>query len=338
MSWTESFPVMDQEMVDEFVELATAKEKAILEEWYGVAEIHNRQDDKQHVLATSLFWKPSDASKQAYPEPTLDILMNAAELGLDLRFNPWTHYIEPVLYGTPEILEEFPEVAVRVYLAADLDFLVPKLVDAGCEVFLMKHPSLSHAPGVAWRLLAFGDKDREITIIDSDRMFDAASDIERTKAMKRTGLAAWRSPVCGDLDADDKVPYKAMIGCHLGAIGGWPMELLLHAFTWQMMREGIQTVVDVPGCGVRQINHGTWPNFGFEEWFLTVVMYPRMAGGGILTLVPSNVHSTILYLDIEYATWANPNSQIVFFPRGGCCTPKKQDEAANRQEDDFWLK
>ena len=340
MSWSESFPVMDQAMVEEFEDLATDAEKAELEELYGVAEVFNRQEGKRHVLATSLFWKPSNAEKTAYPVPTLEILQNASQLGLDLRFDPWSHYVEPILDGSPLILEKYDDVVVRVYLAADLDFLIQKLVNAGCEVYLMKHPSLAHAPGVAWRLLAFGDEGREVTIVDSDRFLLVESDIERTNAMKRANLAAWRSPVCSDLDHESKVPYKAMIGCHLGGVGGWPMKLLLEAFTWQMQRGTIQGMVEVPGCGLHPINHGEWPNFGFEEWFLTVVMYPRMAAGGILTLVPASVNSTLLCLDIEYAVWANPNSQLVFFSNGNCCKTSKKpsDEDSKRPEKDFWLR
>lgn len=318
MSWTDSFPVMDEQMVEEFEGLATPRAKQQLQEWYGVQEVFNRQD-KRHLVAMSLFWKPSAASKNVYPEPTRETIMNAGNLGLDLRFEPWPHYIQPILDGAPDILSRCEDVAVRVYLASDLGFLVEDLVEAGCEVFLMRHASVAHAPGVAWRLLALSDQDRLVTIVDSDRLCDVAADLERTRAMERANLSAWRNPVCIDLDPEGKVVCKSMIGCQLGARGGWPMERLLHAFTWHVMRRTIPDVVEVPGCGVRQINHGNWPDFGFEEWFLTVVMYPRMAGGGVLTFVPSSARSALLALDVEYVTWSNSDSQLVYFPVESCC-------------------
>lgn len=323
MSWTEVYPVMDEDMVDEFETAATPEERTELEEWYGVREVFNAQPDKKHLLAFSLFWKPSAASKKVYPTPTREILMNAGELGLDLRFEPWPHYIQPILDEVPKILEQFDDVAVRVYLAADLDFLVEDMVEAGCEVFLMRHPSIAHAPGVAWRVLAFAEKDRLVTMVDADRLKEVAADIERTRAMERTGLGTWRVPVMIDQDPEGKVVYKPFIGCQIGAKGGWPMERLLHAFTWHMMKGSIPTTVEIPGCGPRPINHGYWPDFGFEEWFLGVVMYPRMAGGGMLTFVPANASSTLLTLDVEYVTWSNPESQLVYFPVETCCGPPR---------------
>ncbi len=321
MSWTELFPVMDEGMVDEFLELATAAEKAELEEWYGVKEVFNARPEKGHVLAFSLFWKPSAASKKEYPTPTREILMNAGELGLELRFEPWSHYIEPALKAVPGILEEHPDVTVRVYLAADLEFLIEDFVDAGCEVCLMRHPSIAHAPGVAWRLLALGDKDRLVTVVDSDRLGEAGLDIGRTEAMARDGLGAWRMPVTIDADGEGRVLYRPFIGCQMGCAGGWPVERLLQAFTWQTLRGAIPHQVEMPGCGMKPAKFGEWPDFGFEEWFLTVVMYPRMAGAGMLTFVPSNARSLFLSIDLEYATWANPASQMVVFAVAGCCGP-----------------
>lgn len=324
MSWTEAFPVMGQDMVDEFLELATPEEKAELEEWYGVREVFNAQD-KRHLVSFSLFWKPSSASKKVYPVPTREILMKAGELGLDLRFEPWPHYVQPALDAIPGLLEEHDDVAVRVYLAADLDFLVEDFVAVGCEVYLMRHPSVAHAPGVAWRVLAFSERDRLVTMIDSDHMANVAGDITRTRAMDQVGLKCWRVPVAADLDGDGKIVYKPFIGRQIGAEGGWPMELLLHAFTWHSRRGSLPPVVDLPGCGPRPINLGYWPDFGFEEWFLAVVMYPRLAAAGMLTFVPSGASSDLLLLDIEYSAWANPNSQMVILNAAGCCAPTEPD-------------
>jgi len=318
MSWTDAFPVMSEEMVEEFEALATPAEKAELEEWYGVKEIFNAQD-KAHLVSFSIFWKPGSASKKAYPTPTREILMTAGELELDLPFDPWLHEIQPVLDTVPALLGKFDDVTARVYLAADLDFLMPDFVEAGCEVYLMRHSSLAHAPGAAWRLLAFAEKDRLVTMIDSDGIRDVALDLNRTRAMQKTGLRCWREPICFDYDRSGKVIYNAFRGCHMGLVGGWPMEKLLHAFTWHSIRGNFSTMVELPGCGPKPIGSGHWPDFGFEEWFLTVVMYPRWAAGGMLTFVPTGTHSSLLLMDIEYVTWANPKSELVIFPSGSSC-------------------
>jgi hypothetical protein len=326
MSWTDSYPVMPDEMIEDFETLATPQEKAELEEWYGVKEIFNAQD-KPHIVTFSLFWKPSSKSKKIYPTPTREILMNAGKLGLDLRFEPWSHYVQPILDSVPALLCKFEDVAVRVYLARDLDFLVPDLVEAGCEVYLMRHPSIAHAPGVAWRVLAFGDKGKLVTMVDSDRMREVAEDIKRTRAMRESGHRCWREPVSLDYDEHGKVLYKPFMGCHLGVEGGWPVEKLIHAFTWHSIRGSFPTMISMPGCSPKPINNGHWPDFGFEEWFLTVAMYPRLAEAGLLTFVPVGFHSSLMLLDIEYATWANPKSELIIFPTRGCCPAPPQKAA-----------
>ncbi len=320
MSWTDAFPVMSEEMVEEFENLATPEERAELEEWYGVKEIFNAQD-KPHLVSFSLFWKPSAASKKVYPTPTREILMTAGELGLDLRFEPWPHYIQPALDTVPALLSKFDDVAVRVYLAADLDFLVPDFVEAGCEVYLMRHPSIAHAPGVAWRLLAFEEKDKLITMVDSDSVRDVALNLQRTRTMQKTGHGCWREPGCLHADGGNSTYYSAFRLTYMGLIGGWPMEKLLHAFTWHSNRGNLLPRVELPGCGPRSFDCGYWPDFAFEEWFMTVVMYPRLAVKGFLTFVPSGISTSLLLLDIEYSTWANPKSELVIFPGKSCCGP-----------------
>ncbi|RYD25997.1 MAG: hypothetical protein EOP87_23470 [Verrucomicrobiaceae bacterium] len=101
------------------------------------------------------------------------------------------------------------------------------------------------------------------------------------------------------------------------------METLLHAFTWHSIRGSISTLVELPGCSPRPIGSGYWPDVGFDEWFLSVVMYPRLAAQGMLTFVPTGTRSSLLLMDIEYVTWANPKSELVIFPSGSsCCGPE----------------
>lgn len=332
MSWTDTFPVMSEEMVEEFEALATPAEKSELEEWYGVKEIFNVQD-KPHLVSFSIFWNPGGAGREAYPTPTREILMTAGESGLDLRFEAWQRYIKPVLATVPALLHKSEDVAARVYLAADLDFLVPDFVEAGCEVCLMRHSSLAHAPGAAWRLLAFAEEGRLVTMIDSDGIRDISPDLTRTRAMQKSGLRCWREPICSDHDENGKVIYNAFRGCHMGLVGGWPMEKLLHAFTWHSIRKNFPTMIGLPGCGPKPIARGHWPDSGFEEWFLTIVMYPRLASEGILTFVPTGTRSSLLLMDIEYVTWANPRSELVIFPSGSsCCGPRPANPEALRPE------
>ena len=157
---------------------------------------------------------------------------------------------------------------------------------------------------------------------DTDRMLDIPADIERTKAMAKAGLNVWRVPVSLGKQADGGVHYRPFIASQIGLIGGFPVRQLLLAFTWQTLRGGVSKLIEVPGCGTGPATWANWPDIYFDEWFMSVALYPRLAEAGVLTFAPSTSQSTLLMLDIEYVTWANPNSQLVFFPVETCCSPK----------------
>ena len=91
------------------------------------------------------------------------------------------------------------------------------------------------------------------------------------------------------------------------------MRLLLDAFTWHCRRRTLQSMIGFPGMGLISAAQPTWPDYGIDEWFLATVIYPRVAETGILTLLPSTARSLMLTYDIEYVTWANPNSQLIYF-------------------------
>lgn len=59
--------------------------------------------------------------------------------------------MQQLLDGTAILKEARPDVVFRVYLAADLEFLVPDLVAAGCEIKLMANYSIRHNTGAMWR-------------------------------------------------------------------------------------------------------------------------------------------------------------------------------------------
>lgn len=85
------------------------------------------------------------------------------------------------------------EIIFRGYLAADMEFLVPDLVEQDCEVHLMKSSSVRHSPEAMWRFLAL-EHDGFVTITDSDRPAEVIRDLERTEELLTHGLGHWRVP------------------------------------------------------------------------------------------------------------------------------------------------
>lgn len=189
MSWTDVFPVLTDEQVIEFQEKADPGEMAELEEWFGVARTINGRETR-NVVAASLFWKNCNPWQPELPPITRDLMLNAVELGLVSRYAPWDHYVQPLLDGAAIMANERPDVVFRVYLAADLDFLIPDLVEAGCEVKLMKSSSIRHNPGAMWRFLAFEEAGQWVTITDSDLARDILGSVERTELGMKADLGS----------------------------------------------------------------------------------------------------------------------------------------------------
>jgi hypothetical protein len=319
MSWTNVFPVLTEEMVGDYNQNATAAEKAELDDWLGVQRKVNMHRTP-HLVAVSVFWKNLRQEEPDLPPLTRELLMNAAAHGLVKRYDPWSHYIQPVLEGAKTLRASHPQVAVRVYLAADLEFLVEDFTEADCEVWLMKSNSLRHNPGAMWRFLAFAEKNRVVTVTDSDRFAQVATDIARTEQIVKTGHEFWRVPVTVD-DREDRLQYRPIMATQCGSAKQLPeMRELMEALIWHTRRGSIRKTAEGGGCGPRGIVGTEWPDYGFDEWVLQTALYPRLAGRPILTLVEAGARSRYLPLDVEYVTWGNGESELVYFgSNDGCC-------------------
>ncbi|MES2659323.1 MAG: hypothetical protein V4689_11955 [Verrucomicrobiota bacterium] len=289
-------------------------------------------------MAVSLFWKNLIEEESSLDVVSREQMKDADRLGLISRYAPWEHYVVPLLKGAALLRKARPEVVLRVYLAADLEFLIEDLVAVGCEVFLMKSASIRHNPGAMWRFLALEAADEWITVIDSDRGNDILADVERSEQAMATGLGMWRMPYFFDKERHTYHIgyYRPINACQFGARGGQPMTLLMKAFIWHNRRGTMRTTWQEQGDRgdekPQEIPATTWPSYGFDEWFLLAVMYPRWAFEGVLTFFHwrqpelSFCHT----LDVEYVTWANPSSEVFRCPEppAGDSEPWKKSKVA----------
>lgn len=310
MSWTDLFPVLTDEMVEQYANLATKVEKLECEGWFEVDEIYNSQCNYRHLVATCLFWKWDNLRDGEIQEVTRDSMMGAEELGLAGRLPPWKGYVMPLLASARKLKKRRDEIAIRVYLAQDLGFLVEDLVKAGCEVHLMKGSSIRHNPGAMWRFLALEDAACPVTVTDSDRMNWVLADVARTEAAQRVGVGGWRVPYDFSGPAEG---YRPINAGQFGSHHSYPMRRLMQAFVWHHLRGTMPTSCTLEGLREREIAGTQWPDYGFDEWFLLAAMYPRMVEAGLLTFVPWDIPSLgqFFALDIEYCTWANPKSELI---------------------------
>jgi hypothetical protein len=332
MSWTDIYPVLTDEQLAEYQSSVSADEAEKLAELLDVARTVNGRDGK-HLVVTSLFWKKAQNAEGELPPITRELMMNAAKEGLISRYPPWDHYVQPLLDGAAYLHEVRPDVVFRVYLAADLEFLVEDLVAAGCEVKLMRSSSIRHNPGALWRFLALEEKGKWVTVTDADRGRDVLVNVERTEMIMQSGLGMWRVPYIYDsflYNGNDPGFYRPIIACQFGAVGGQPIELLMKAFLWHTLR-GTMTDRCTIGAGKKgkrtlPIMGTDWPTYGFDEWFLLAAVYPRLAFGGVLTFYPLNESGLNHWfpLDVEYVTWANPKSEVLYFGNPDLLVRKKR--------------
>lgn len=324
MSWSDIYPIFSEEQVIDYVDNVNSDDRKILEKWFGVERTINKREG-EHVVAVSLFWRNPKAQDEDLPTITRSLMQNAVSLGISKRYDPWTHYVIPLLEGATLLRKSRPDIVFRVYLARDLEFLIEDLVEVGCEVRLMKGSSIRHNPGALWRFLAMEDS-RLFTVTDSDRAPKILSDIARTEAINKAGLGFWRVPYLTTLRCHNSPGfYRPIVACHFGGIGGMPMRDLMMAFLWHTMRGTMpdKCIQGLEVCSeIKTDIYGTdWPSYGFDEWLLLATVYPRVACRGMLTFLPDDcdTYNRWFIYDVEYVTWSNPDSQVVFYDSRESC-------------------
>lgn len=317
MSWTDIFPVLNDDHVREFVEKAPEDERCECLLHVSEEARFNPQPEKREVASFSLFWKYDYTADPDIGELTREKLMKAGELGLVRRSDPWTAYVEPLLERVAMLTNKLPEVAAVVHLANDLQFLIEDFVALGAEVRLMKSPSIRYSPGAMWRFLPLSEAGRLITVCEADKFLtNVRCDLDRTRAMDKVDFTCWRVPAWGDVH-EGKVCYSPLMGGQLGARGGLlDVKSLAAAFIWHRRRGTISGFANMPGCGSLPMKGAEWPEYGFNELFLKVAVFTRMIQHKMLSFIATSAKATLLPVDIEYDMWGNPESELIHFSAG----------------------
>lgn len=73
MSFSEIFPLMDDEMILSFRNEASEQDKERLMKMFLIESVHNSRE-AEHVVATSLFWKPANLGDREFPVPTKEFI------------------------------------------------------------------------------------------------------------------------------------------------------------------------------------------------------------------------------------------------------------------------
>ena len=301
MSWSDFFPILEHQPSETAEDLPENSS-------FRIARVVNRRDSR-HIIATSLYCgdRCSSAASLDFPEKRGPAHIGcAAGRGLSL-----------VTEGARRVARTEKDKTIRVYLDADLEHLISKLVDAGCEIALMESTSKGCCIGSMWRYLALEEAGRCVTIVDATEFASVEHHAYRTEVAFQAGLAGWRVP-CPSAEADfDRgvARYRPINTSYFGAKGGFPIsELISSAVTGTSGSEDLRSVVAIDRSLLAR-SDAHWPRPGFDEWFLTIAIYPRMAQEGLLTFISDKGGTPCqsLLLDVEYASWGNPNSEVIVF-------------------------
>lgn len=302
MPWTDFFPILTDEHVDHFRNTASTEEQKWLEKAFEGLGVPLRNSQK-HLICLSLSPDPTPPVC-CFSVPEIESASGAFErIFIRLRNT------------TLRFASELPEARLRIYLDPRWSDWADELLELGCEVIVMAQSSSGPNPASLWRFLAL-EEDVPTTFMSLADLEQADDLIQRTEALKATGFKMWRTPM------DRRMNYRPIHPDRFGCVRGMPVRDLLCAFVWY-----VQQAAQIPADG-GSIEEGEallplhakhserqadWNRPDLAEFFLMSAIYPRAAFDGMLSLIEvDDQHSRWQLLDIEYATWANPDSEVVF--------------------------
>jgi hypothetical protein len=305
MSWNDIFPVLEIQNSD----IAQASAAA---EIFKISSIINSKESF-HIAVTSLY-----CGERCAFNPTGDTAEEHSELmtrhlGCWGRSN-WRN----IEFGARDLKQNSIDVTIRVYLDRHLKCLIPALLRLDCEIYLMDKSSRGCCAGSMWRYLALEESSKVFTIVDADNFRSVRQQVNRTIATTDVTMHAWRIPRISSETFSYEAPkkYRPVKSTCFGSSGGYPVIQLLDAAIKAQESNDAPTT-DKSSSLVNGPKELRWPRNEFDEWFLLMAIYPRMAQRGMLTFIPEvdAPFCSLLLLDIVYATWANSNSEIIFVPR-----------------------
>lgn len=322
MAWNDIFPIFSEEFLQSYRDQVSADDAQELERLFGVDQVIAPKPEK-NVLSVSLFWKSVSKDREPTPAPTRELLKDPKNHGMSTyRFHPWLHYVQPIL-DSPASLSlakerlGCPDYKVRVYLAADLAFLIDDLAPV-CEIYLMKSSSVNFSPGGLWRFLACDNGEGVSTIIDSDLLYTLSFHIEAGEKMRDHNLGFWRYTNAGDtFEKTESLRYLPVWGSTFGVDSrrmNFNWNEMLRAFMWHSWKGSFSTIAKHPMHGNIELFGTDWTSYGYDEFFLMAAAYPRLAQLGTLTYFSQSAFSLCFPFDVEYVTWSNPDSILVHLP------------------------
>lgn len=303
MSWSDYYPIFTDEMVQAYESECPEREISLVRKFFEIDRIINSQA-QSHIVALSLAGVPPGV-----PPEALNLYSELEDP--EMIIGNWKSALRDKQRYFEDLKNSHPDTVVRIYLAAHLDSLIPMFTDAGFEIHLMTSDADCFGLSKLWPLLALNDGDHLVTLTTLDGLKSVVTDVTRTKATSEAGLQIWRTPF-GSSFSKPVPTYFPISSGSFGSTQGLPIKLLLESFLWHSMKETLPMEIVFPGAGSRRIDEADWRHKNYNEWFAALAIYPRAACGGTLTFLLIRDHPPLTCVDLEYVSWANPESQVIF--------------------------
>lgn len=298
---------------NDFEEQATADERREITDMFSVRKTVGTPTSTE-ILACSLFCRPPDVGPVWDPPTRQNVHQIRARAG---RMSWWEAYAAPLFRNLHRLPFTYPNREVHLYLAADLDWLVPDLTLPGVVIHVMNHSSIAAVPGMMWRYLAHDLPGvTEIYNVDIEDSWTSLRIFEpHVEAWRKSQLALFRhyNPHEWSPDVKDLLVYRPLVGCHLFYRPQPDFSAFKSccASVWLAMKNRFPTTMNHPWRGDVPMFGHRWPDYGFDESYLQHILYPHFLPRGIYSHWHTSRSEVLFPLDLFATAKANPGSIAV---------------------------
>lgn len=175
----------------------------------------------------------------------------------------WTSYFQPLIDDSNELVKQ-KDWKMRIYLANDLQFVIPYFNSETTEIFVMSECSSGINPGAMWRFLCLDDNSLDVCYIRDadDRISRANIQWDHPKIRKDSYIVASRPHV-----SSESRKQGTLWGA--GTFVGFPKNIQNHSKT---VRQLMESTIDAK-LPRELTNRPDYPNYGYDEVFLTNILY-----------------------------------------------------------------
>lgn len=253
-----------------------------LDSYFRIKRIINPRKSTK-VISYSLFWKPQQ-------DVTIEKVFEKRRFkNKDTSF--FEHFVKPIISNIEYFKSTEKRTTLRIYLAADLEFLIPYFDSSNVEIYLMESCSLGHSPGAMWRFLPLSDKSLNVVCMHDADDFENQRYIRKVNEWLNEPHTSGFYRLYNHKGKEDlnTVNYSPILAGRFGA-KKWLVFDIEKAMKGYILHRMLFCDETRHPRDVAQGSHiwgfgNQFPDYGFDERFLKHVLYYYAANQRQLTLI-----------------------------------------------------